>query len=415
MSTNAHREAEAPRAWTTAFSRAVPKSLLAVLVASILVVQGCASIRPRNPVPEELIAKAGLPGIPRARFWGDESPAYHRAWLSQSRAELEANYSGILDREHNYLAISGGGAKGAYGAGFLVGWSEADTRPEFTIVTGVSIGAVTALFAFLGPDYDDELEEMFTTYSTKDIIKKGNRLTALWRESVTSSEPFKALIAHYVDEAMLEALAAEHRRGRRLFITTTNLDAGRPVMWNAGAIATSGSPQALELLREVIRASASIPGVFPPIYIEVEADGQRYDEMHVDGGATTQVMLYPVGVDWKRVQKKLRTKGRPTVYIIGNTFFDPQYKPVKPRLGPISRRSIESLIRTQGIGDIYRIYFSTRRDGLDYRLTYIRGDFEGEPQETFDPEYMKQLFALGRRLGRDGAAWKETPPGLEPH
>ncbi|MDJ0957669.1 MAG: patatin-like phospholipase family protein [Arenicellales bacterium] len=386
---------------------------MATLVASIAVMQGCASTPDRNPVPQQLYTEAEVPGVPRARFWGDEAPPFLKAWLAQSQAELEADHPGIINREHNYLAISGGGARGAYGAGVLVGWSDTGTRPEFTIVTGVSTGALIAPFAFLGPDYDDELEEMYTAYSTKDLVRKLNKATIIWRDSAVSSEPLRALIAQYIDEAVLEALGVEHRRGRRLWIATTNLDAGRPVLWNVSAIAASGSPQALELVHDVMLASASIPGAFPPLYIEVEVDGKRYDEMHVDGGTTTQINLYPVGIDWREITRKLGVKGQPTVYVIRNALLDPEYKPVKPRLVPIAGSSISALIRTQGIGDMYRIYLGARRDEVDYRLTFIPSEFTLKPTEMFDPEYMKQLFELGRQRGRDGTAWQNAPPGLE--
>ena len=106
------------------------------------------------------------------------------------------------------------------------------------------------------------------------------------------------------------AIAAEHRKGRRLFIGTTNLDAGRPVMWNIGAIANSTDPRAPELIHKVLLASASIPGAFPPVLINVEADGKVYDELHVDGGTTTQVFVYPAGIDWKAVTRKLKVPGQ---------------------------------------------------------------------------------------------------------
>ncbi len=317
-------------------------------------------------------------------------------------------YSG----EHHYLAVSGGGARGAYGAGVLVGWSEAGTRPEFTIVSGVSTGALTAPFAFLGSDYDDELK-VYSKYSTKDLVKKSNALTVFWRDSAVSSAPLRALIAQYIDETVLRAVAEEHRRGRRLWIATTNLDAGRPVLWNVGEIAASGSPQALELMRDVVLASASIPGAFPPVYTEVEVDGERYDEMHVDGGTTTQVNFYPIGIDWREITKLLGVRGRPTVYVIRNASLDSDYRPVTPRIASIAGSSISALIRTQGIGDMYRIYLGARRDRVDYRLTFIPPEFTAEPKEMFDPDYMKSLFELGRQRGRDGAAWQNAPPGVK--
>ena len=387
--------------------------LLTFSLVAMVALHGCASTPERNPVPKELYTQAEVPGIPRARFWGDEPPPFLEDVLALSQVDLEENFPEIMGREHHYLAVSGGGARGAYGAGVLVGWSEAGTRPEFTIVSGLSTGALTAPFAFLGPDYDDELEEMYTKYSTKDLVRKLNPATIIWRDSAVSSDPLRALIAEYIDETVLEAVAVEHRKGRRLWIATTNLDAGRPVLWNIGEIAASGSPQALELMRDLMLASASIPGAFPPVYTEVEVDGERYDEMHVDGGTTTQVNLYPIGIDWRKITKLLGVKGRPTVYIIRNASLDPEYNPVKPRVMPIAGSSISALIRTQGIGDMYRIYLGARRDRVDYRLTFIPAEFTVVSKEMFDPEYMRPLFELGRERGRDGTAWQNAPPGLE--
>lgn len=234
-------------------------TLIWLPVIFLLLTQGCAPVVSRNPLPHNLVDSAEIDGIPLARIWGDELPPHYQSWMSISRAELESSLSGIINTEHSYLAISGGGPRGAYGAGILVGWTESYTRPEFTVVTGVSVGALTAPFAFLGPDYDDELETLYTEYYTTDLIKKLNPFTAIWRDSLASSDPLKDIIAHYVNDDMIDALASEYMKGRKLYIITTNLDACRPVIWDLGAIAASNSPKALDLIRDVICASASIP------------------------------------------------------------------------------------------------------------------------------------------------------------
>lgn len=386
--------------------------LLSFMVA-LLGLTGCASVPKRTPLPEEFTGIAQIPGIPKARIWGDEPPPYAEAWFNSTRAELEAQYPALLRSQHNYLAISGGGQKGAFGAGLLVGWTAAGNRPEFSMVTGISTGALIAPFAFLGPAYDAQLKEVYTTYSTKDFVKKRNILTAITGDAAASMEPLKALMPKYINQQMLDAIAAEHRKGRRLLVGTTNLDAGRPVIWSIGSIAVSGHPKALELVQKVLLASASIPAAFPPVYIEVEAHGQRYDEIHVDGGAASQVFLYPLGTDWRRVVEKLEVEGTPNVYVIRNASLEPEWKGVKPKLAPIAGRSISSLIRTQGIGDMYRIYLGAKRDGLDYNLTYIPDDFDEKSKEAFDPEYMGKLFDLGYRLAKHGYPWVKAPPGFE--
>lgn len=344
------------------------------------------------------------------RIWGDEKPAWIDEFLNQPDADFAAKFPGVYGKQHTYLALSGGGSNGAYGAGLLVGWTASGKRPEFTMVTGISTGSLIAPFAFLGSGYDQPLTDIYTKYSTDDLVKRRGVMGMVSQASAADVTPLKKVLAHYVDANLVAAIAEEHRKGRRLFIGTTNLDASRPVMWNIGAIANSSDPQAIQLIRDVLLASASIPGAFPPVLIKVNADGKAYDEMHVDGGTTTQVFVYPTGLDWKSVLKKLHVPGHPNLYVIRNAVLDPTYEPVKPKLVPIAGKSIASLIRTQGIGDMYRIYLNAQRDGLRYRLAYIPDDFNAESEEAFDLAYMRKLFDLGYEQGNTGTAWKNTPP-----
>jgi len=387
-------------------------SILFVIISIVLLLSSCATIPIRNPLPEKFGETAQIPGIPRAKFWGDEAPPFAGAVYGQSREKLMQEFPGVFGREHNYLALSGGGAKGAFGAGLLVGWSAAGTRPEFTMVTGISTGALMAPFIFLGTPYDALLKEMYTTYSTKDLVIKRNVLSALTGSSADDTTPMRNMIAKYVNQQIMEAIAVEYKKGRRLWIGTTNLDAQRPVIWNIGLIASSGQPGALELIRKVILASASIPAIFPPVLIEVEADDMRYDEMHVDGGTASQVFLYPADLHWKLVTQHLEVKGTPKVYVIRNSFLKPDWEMVHPKILPIAGVSINSLIRTQGIGDMYRIYLDCQRDGLDFNLAYIPEDFDLKSKEDFDPVYMGKLFNLGYQLARNGYPWDKAPPGF---
>lgn len=373
----------------------------------------CATIPVRRPLTEELSGIAQIPDLPRARFWGDVVPPFFEAIIDQAPEKLKQAFPGIYGKAHNYLALSGGGSNGAFGAGLMVGWTAAGTRPEFTMVTGISTGALMAPFVFLGADYDKRLKEMYTTHSTKDLVIKYNLLTALTGSSFADTTPLKKMLAKYIDQAVMEAIAAEYKKGRRLWIATTNLDAKRPVIWNIGLIAASGRPDALALLHKIIVASASIPGAFPPVMIEVEAGGGPYDELHVDGGATAQVFLYPAGLDWKVITQHLEVKGFPRVYVIRNSFLKPDYEVVKPRILSISGNTIDSLIRTQGIGDMYRIYLDCQRDGMDFNLAFIPGDFDVKPNEEFDPVYMGKLFEVGYQMAKNGNPWDKGPPGFE--
>ena len=395
-----------PQLWTRGWV-----VLLAVVYAALSV--GCGTVPVRTPVPEQLSEEAQIPGIPRAKTWGDEPAPWTAAWFLKSQAELEAEYPGVFGREHHYLAISGGGLNGAFAAGILFGWTEAGTRPEFTAVTGVSTGALMAPFAFLGSSYDAQIKEIYTGISTKDIITERNLLAGLTSDALAGTEPLQGLIAKYITPQMMEALAAEYRRGRLLSVGTTNLDAGRPVTWNITRIAASGHPKALELIHKVLLASASLPVAFPPVLIEVEANGRRYDEIHVDGGGSSQIFMYPLGIDWGRVMEKLKVTGTPHAYLIRNARLAPDWKTINPTVASIAGRTIGSLIRTQGIGDMYRMYLGTQRDGIAYHLAYIPDDFEVQPKEPFDQEYMGKLFDLGYKLAKDGYPWLNGPPGVE--
>ena len=386
-------------------------------VALLLILTGCASVPERQPLPPEYTLKAGIPGIPDARFWGDEWPTFAAERFDEfTVADFHRDFSGVYDKPHNYLAISGGGANGAFGAGLLIGWTATGERPEFSMVTGVSTGALTAPFAFLGPDYDDEMKEVYTSTTTKDIATKRNAVAAAFGDSITDTAPLQKLIAKYIDAEMIGAIAREYKKGRRLFVGTVNLDAGRSVIWNIGAIAASDYPQKMTLIHELLRASAAIPVAFPPVFIPVEVEGKQYDEMHVDGGTGSQVFVYPAAADWRVITRKLKVQGKPQVYVIRNSFLDADYQGIKRSVFPIASRTIDSLIRTQGVGDLYQIYALCKRDGNDFNLAYIPSDFTDEPTEGFDPVYMRKLLDRGYQMALDGYPWEHAPPGfiLEP-
>jgi len=381
--------------------------------ALLLVLAGCASVPERQPLPPEYTSKAEIPGIPEARFWGNEWPTFASERFDEfTVADFQRGFDAIYDKPHNYLAISGGGANGAFGAGLLIGWTATGERPEFSMVTGVSTGALTAPFAFLGGDYDEVMQTVYTTTTTKDIATNRNLIAAAFSDSMTDTTPLRELIARLVDVEMIAAIAREHKKGRRLMIGTVNLDAGRSMIWNIGAIAASDYPRKVELIHDLLRASASIPIAFPPVIISVEAEGKQYDEMHVDGGTGSQVFVYPAAVDWKLITQKLKVQGTPQVYVIRNSFLDPDYQGMKGNVLPIGLRTIDSLIRTQGIGDLYQIYALCKRDGNDFNLAYIPADFTDKPKELFDPVYMRKLFDRGYQMALEGYPWEKAPPGF---
>jgi predicted acylesterase/phospholipase RssA len=363
------------------------------------------------PVPPELTLQVGIKGIPDARFWADEWPTFTLERIkTYTEDDLREHYPDIYGKAHHYLAISGGGAKGAFSAGLFSGWTASGTRPEFSMVTGISTGALTAPFAFLGPDYDDVLKKVYTTTSTKDILKKRKIFFAFFGDSMSDTTPLKELIAKYITADVISAIVTEHKRGRRLYIGTVNLNAGRSVIWNIGAIALSNYPHKLELIHNILQASSAIPIAFPPVGISVENNGRQYEELHVDGGTGSQVFIYPACVDFKLIKKKLRVQGTPKVYVIRNSFLKPGNQGIKRSILPIAYRSIESLIRTQGIGDLYQIHALCERDDNEFNLAYIPAEFNEVPSEMFDPAYMGKLYKLGYRMASKGYPWAKAPP-----
>ena len=311
----------------------------------------------------------------------------------------------------NFLAISGGGEDGAFGAGLLVGWTQAGTRPTFKIVTGISTGALTAPFAFLGPRYDEQLKAVYTTIGGKDVLEKRGMLAALFDDALSDNAPLQKLVAKYVTLDMLREIAAEHAKGRALLIGTTNLDARQPVMWNIGKIAASGNPKALELVRKILIASTAVPGAFPPMMIDVSVDGKHYQEMHVDGGASAQVFVYPPQLKIAEISEQVGIMRERRAYIIRNARLDPDWADTKRRVFSIAGRAVSSLIQNQGVGDLYRIYTTTQRDGVDFNLAFIPPTFNVELPQPFDHHYMNELFKVGYALGRSGYDWTKTPPG----
>lgn len=388
------------------------KKCVSIFAFVLMLSLGACSTVKRNPLPENEYSKIRVLDQQNLRYWGDENGDTPLAILGNKTGDIETDFEGVMHREHNYLVISGGGQKGAYSAGLLVGWSELGTRPEFTVVTGVSTGALAAPFAFLGSDYDDELREVFTIHDTDSIYIKPSIFSVFKRrDGALDTSPLITLLEEHINEEMIAALAVEYRRGRNLNIGTTNLDTGRPVTWDITRIAATGHPEAGQLIRDILLASASFPGIFPPVYFKVEtADGEQYDEMHVDGGVTTQMFLYPEDTDWDSVKKRLDIKGTPSIYIMRNGHARAKFETTKPNVAAILSRAVNSLIRTQAIGDFYRIKSLARRDGLALNVTWIPQDaIELQPEERFDPEYMNALFEYGYQRMLSGQPW--TPGG----
>jgi Patatin-like phospholipase len=389
------------------------RSLAAALCLLPLV--GCASLTRQDAVPAEVQERATVLGLPGGRYWADRDPS---DFLADATAAYERELAGWRAVGHTgplppaeFLAVSGGGEDGAFGAGLLSGWTAAGNRPVFKVVTGISTGALTAPFAFLGPDYDDGLRAVYTEISAADVLLQRSYVAAILQDAAADTTPLRRTIAKYFDQRMLDAIAAEHAKGRILLIGTTNLDARQPIIWNLGEIAASGRPGALELVHDILVASAAIPGAFPPVLIDAEVDDSPYQEMHVDGGASAQVFLYPPQLDIRQRSRERGLVRERRVYIIRNSRLDPDWAQVERRTLSIAGRAVSSLIQTQGVGDLYRIYIATQRDGIDYNLAYIPASFTTPLEEPFDTAYMRQLFQVGYGMAEQGYPWAKVPPG----
>jgi hypothetical protein len=389
------------------------QSFCALIAAlAVMTASACGPLPRLNPVPQSEQNDVTVLGLKDVRFWGDEvTPqmiADGRASYRRERAyENALGNTGPLPTAY-YLAISGGGENGAFGAGLLVGWTAAGTRPSFKVVTGISTGGLIAPFAFLGPAYDQQLQEVYTKISPKDVLERRSIVSGLLGDGMATNQPLFRTLQRYVTPALMQAIAQQYERGRLLLIGTTDLDAGRPVIWDIGKIAASGQPGAITLIQKLMLASAAIPVAFPPVMINVEADGKNYEEMNVDGGASAQVFVYPPGL---RINRLGVTRTR-VLYVIRNARLDPQWADVNRQTLSIAGRATSSLIQTQGVGDLYRIYSVCRRDDVDFNLASMPTSFDVKLRFAFDPEYMNALFKVGYSMGKAGYSWAKLPPGF---
>jgi predicted acylesterase/phospholipase RssA len=385
-----------------------------------LLVQGSANVRSRPPLPASLEEQVQVPGFPGVRGWGDSlsqslQKSLSEAFQQESTAQSSRLAGELAQKSVDVLVLSGGGDNGAFGAGLLCGWTEHGDRPAFKLVNGFSTGALMSLFAFLGPAYDGKLKEAYTTISAQDIFRVKNILGILTSESLADNQPLAELIAKYASEKLLEEIAVEHRKGRRLFASTTQLDSQRLAVWDLGAIAASDHTKASALFREVLLASSALPGIFPPVYIEVQAGGQTYEEMHVDGATAAEAITYEHTVQPLAAVQKAETNAfkRPhRLFIIRNGRLRPDWEEVKPQALSILPRALATLIKNQSVGDIYRLFSEAQRDGFDCHLAIIPDEFQAKRRENFDPAYMNQLFNLGYDMARHGYPWAKKPPRL---
>jgi predicted acylesterase/phospholipase RssA len=310
-------------------------------------------------------------------------------------------------RELNVLAISGGGSDGAFGAGVLKGWTQSGKRPHFNIVTGVSTGALIATFAFLGSDWDGEIERLYTRV-TGEHIYTDRGIAGLLGESLYDTAPLRAVIEKVVTPRLLDAVAAEHNKGRRLYVATTNLDTGQVVVWDMGGIAASGHPARVDTYRDVLVASAALPGFFKPVYVR-HSDQGKNAHMHVDGGVKAPILLRSFMVEGPQKKKSVYMLVNGKLSLNAHTT-----APVQATVLEISKRSIYELMRGLTYKTIYQAYVTTRQSNGNFQILYVPDHVQDiEDGLRFDPKEMKRLFEVGVSTGRHSASWQNEPPRLE--
>jgi predicted acylesterase/phospholipase RssA len=394
--------------------------VIGILASFALIAYYVSSAR-LEAVPDDLESKAYVPGFDSGIRYFPRDPEHVQLFIDDYLKSLELEKAYLATQGHTgplppmaILGISGGGDKGAFAAGFLNGWTRTGTRPQFKLVTGVSTGALIAPFAFLGPAYDGKLKELYTNISLRDIAQKRSIIAIVSNDALDDNTPLKNLVEKYFTQDVLDAIAAEYAKGRLLLVGTVNLDARRPVIWNITEIAASHKPGALKLVQSLLIASSAIPGTFPPVMIDVEANGKKYQEMHVDGNTANQVFVYPTAVRLKDVAATAGVERERKLYIIRNARLDPEWAEVERKTLPIAFVAIYTLIQYQGIGDLYRIYTVAQRDKVDFNLAYIPPTFTTPHQSQFDTYYMRSLFDLGYSLSEKGYSWAKKPPVLIP-
>jgi predicted acylesterase/phospholipase RssA len=335
-------------------------------------------------------------------MWADAPPDTLAKMLVSSRLIPTPRH------DVNYLALSGGGSAGSFAAGLLTGWTKTGKRPEFDIVSGVSVGALIAPFAFVGSQYDPLLEELFKGDATAGLISPENPLKIVGGASLLDSAPLRRMIKRFATPDLLAQIAIEHRRGRRLIIVTTNLDAQRPVLWDIGAIATSGGPNALRLFQDVLLASSSASALYSPVMIDVDIGERHIAEMHVDGGTTAPVFINPEILMSASMRIPTRGVKRIHLWVIINNILAPEFAVTDPAAIAIAVRSLSTIMKSQTKGILTSASETAQRLGMDFNLAYIDQSASYDPSKPFDPIYMNSLFSLGDNEIRTGTPWRKS-------
>jgi hypothetical protein len=387
------------------------------VLAVALLAPGCSR---RHCVPTDVAAR---------KYVDVSCPAEAHAPVPPSRLrEIEAEFhrraagNAPPTRPYHFLALSGGGFYAPFGVGVLTGWTESGTRPDFDAVTGISSGALTATFAFLGPRYDGVLYESMVGLERADILGVRVPPALPFASSIFHNRPIRRRIEKYITAEVVAEVAAAHAAGRRLYVGTTNVDTRKLVIWDMGEIASRGTPEGLELYRTVLLASAAVPLAFPPVRIPVEVDGRCYDELHVDGAASDEVIFRPF-----MVADLNRANGLPgavapagtVLYVINNgkVYADPSCVP--RRIFPLVSASFASVRYGKSRDELYRIYLNCLETGVQFRSTAIPQSvvIDGDGPLGVSDASQQEFYRVGVEQGRvpgQAPGWRDLPAGTDP-
>lgn len=340
------------------------------------------------------------------RFWANEQPDF------LYDTELETSPLNVSGERLNILALSGGGANGAFGAGVILGLRDKGSLEDYSVITGISAGALIAPFVFSGEDELDRLKEVMLDIDDSSVLGRKNFLNTLFKDSFAKGSKLMSFIKESYPDSMIDKIAVAHSEGRRLFIGTTHFDSGELMIWNIGAIANSSLPNKADLIHQVLAASASIPGVFPPQFVEVYDGGNKLEELHVDGGLSAQVFFNPSNFDYSKISKSLGLNEAPQLHVIRNGLLTPQYKPVKDKGVDLLTKSLSSLTVLQAKGDMYRMKYFSEVGKIDMQFTYIDEDFSNEKltRNMFDENYMRSIYLYGYQRAMTDQLWETELP-----
>jgi predicted patatin/cPLA2 family phospholipase len=316
----------------------------------------------------------------------------------------------------NILALSSGGLYGAYASGFLSGWSDSGSRPEFDVVTGVSTGALIAPLAFLGSEFDDRMQQLYTGIRAEDVFKIRAWVTIPFKDAVASSAPLRKLIETQVTPQMMERVAAEHRKGRRLYVGTTNLNTRRLVVWDMGAIAQRPCPEGCNLFRDVLLASCSVPGMLPPVQFSVDVDGQKVTELHADGGVSSQIFVPSVVFKTASRGGAAESESNGNLFAVVSGKLYPDANPVKQSILPILGATTGTIMYAHCRAELMSLYGQAKLAGMKYHLGALRQDLiiNVDTSLTFNQEEMTKLYGEGVRDGVGGPRWRYDPTDITP-